>query len=225
MSIYIYACVTTQDWGIAGRMQRPVSGHAVAGPGCATHFVYELHEANDDLAWLCSNIFGDLFAGRLADWTFCSACARWCPRSARRMRARTGSNHSTRGPPRRPSGSRTRRCSASRGRSARWARPPPRPTPLAPAGVCWATTRARGRQSWRTCARRACICTTCTAAIDMRLLRQEADAAHAHAHARLSNTSSLHGTARDSRPRARLHRRAPGLPARAHLAQTAAGAI
>jgi len=62
--------VTTQDWGIAGRMHHSVSGHAVAGPGCATHFVYKLHEANNDLAWLRSNIFGDLFAGHLADLDF-----------------------------------------------------------------------------------------------------------------------------------------------------------
>ena len=54
-----FACVTTQDYGPAGALRRPVSG-------VATNFVYEVRGDGGDLQWLRRNIFGDSFQGRTA---------------------------------------------------------------------------------------------------------------------------------------------------------------
>jgi len=58
-----FDCVTTQDYGFAGALKRPVSG-------VNTNFVYEVTGGDSDLAWLRSNIFGDSFAGRMAATDF-----------------------------------------------------------------------------------------------------------------------------------------------------------
>jgi len=54
-----FSCVTTQDYGPAGSIRRPVSG-------VDTHFVYEVLGGSADLEWLRRNIFGDSFKGRTA---------------------------------------------------------------------------------------------------------------------------------------------------------------
>ena len=218
MSIYIYACVTTQDWGsLAGCSARSLGTRSLAPAAPRT---------------LCTSCTRPTTTSRGCVATSLGTCSRGASRiGLSAARARAGAR-AARGACPHVLDLATLRVARRGARRAQGqdAAQPRVVALLAGLGLrrarrCWATTRARGRQSWRTCARRACICTTCNAAIDVRLLRQEADAAHAHAHARLPNTSSLHGTARDSRPRARLHRRAPGLPARAHLAHSAAGTI
>jgi len=58
-----FSCVTTQDYGPAGPIKRPVSG-------VDTHFVHEVLGGSADLEWLRRNIFGESFKGRTAATDF-----------------------------------------------------------------------------------------------------------------------------------------------------------